>query len=102
MLETLPVDESDTESLLQAETVDVGAVKSQDAVLQGNKDMYQMFMIGMLTNGGAMDAGRVAMMMKMVVPGGFNFGEDEVRWLLQDLVEKGQVVEGGGVFGVKK
>jgi len=102
VLETLPVDESDTESLLQAETVDVGAVKSQDAVLQGNKDMYQMFMIGMLTNGGAMDAGRVAMMMKMVVPGGFNFGEDEVRWLLQDLVEKGQVVEGGGVFGVKK
>ena len=102
VLETLPVDETEIESLLQTETVDVGAVKSQDAVLQGNKDMYQMFMVGMLTNGGAMDAGRVAMMMKMVVPGGFNFGEDEVRWLLLDLVEKGQVVEGGGVFGVKK
>lgn len=104
VLESLPADEPSELSLLQPQgaEVEVGAVKSQDAVLQGNKEMYQMFMIGMLTNGGAMDAGRVAMMMKMVVPGGFNFGEDEVRWLLCDLVEKGRVVEGGGVFGVKK
>lgn len=104
VLESLPADEPEDLPLLpQPQEVDVGgAVKSQDAVLHGNKDMYQMFMIGMLTNGGAMDAGRVAMMMKMVVPGGFNFGEDEVRWLLGDLVDKGRVVEGGGVFGVKK
>ncbi|GAB7337523.1 hypothetical protein MBLNU457_g2845t1 [Dothideomycetes sp. NU457] len=102
VLESLPADEPSELSILPQQEVEVGAVKSQDAVLQGNKDMYQMFMIGMLTNGGAMDAGRVAMMMKMVVPGGFNFGEDEVRWLLGDLVEKGRVVEGGGVFGIKK
>ena len=80
----------------------ISSLKSANAVLKSNKDMYQMFMVGMLTNGGAMDAGRVGMMMRMVVPGGFEFGDDEVAWLLGDLVEQGRVVASGGVFAVKR
>ncbi|GAB7351344.1 hypothetical protein MBLNU459_g2031t1 [Dothideomycetes sp. NU459] len=76
----------------------MSAVKSQDAVLQDNKEMYQLFMIGMLTNGGAMDPARVTMMMKMVCPGGFAFGEDETKWLLADLVEQDKAVNNGGLY----
>lgn len=82
---------------------EVSAVKTQDAILMENKDMYQMFMVGMLTNGGAMDIARVTMMMKMVCPGGFAFGEQEVRWLLEDMAAQGKVAEGaGGAFAIKK
>ncbi|KAI4722726.1 hypothetical protein E4T48_00975 [Aureobasidium sp. EXF-10727] len=86
---------------IQADTV-ISAVKSQDAVLQDNKPMYEMFMMGMLTNGGAMDAARITMMMKMVVPGGYNFGEDETRWLLSGMEEQGKVVASGSSYSVKK
>lgn len=80
----------------------ISAVKSQDAVLHDNKAMYELFMVGMLTNGGAMDAARITMMMKMVVPGGYAFGEDETKWLLAGMVEQGKVVESGSNFAIKK
>lgn len=80
----------------------ISAVKSQDAVLQDNKEMYQLFMVGMLTNGGAMDPARITMMMKMVCPGGFAFGEDETKWLLADLVEQGKAVNNGASYSIKK
>jgi anaphase-promoting complex subunit 2 len=86
---------------MQADAI-ISAVKSQDAVLQDNKPMYEMFMMGMLTNGGAMDAARITMMMKMVVPGGYSFGEDETRWLLSGLEEQGKVVANGGNYAMKK
>ena len=80
----------------------LSAIKSQDAVLRDNKDTYELFMVGMLTNGGAMDAARITMMMKLVVPGGYAFGEDETRWLLGDLVQQGKVMESGSSFAIKK
>ena len=86
---------------MQADAI-ISAVKSQDAVLQDNKPMYEMFMMGMLTNGGAMDAARITMMMKMVVPGGYTFGEDETRWLLSGLEEQGKVIANGSNYAVKK
>ncbi|KAH0283647.1 hypothetical protein M436DRAFT_56887 [Aureobasidium namibiae CBS 147.97] len=86
---------------MQADAI-ISAVKSQDAVLQDNKLMYEMFMLGMLTNGGAMDAARITMMMKMVVPGGYTFGEDETRWLLSGLEEQGKVIANGSNYAVKK
>lgn len=80
----------------------ISAVKSLDKVLQDNKDMYQLFMVGMLTNGGAMDPARITMMMKMVCPGGYAFGEDETKWLLADLVEQGKATVAGASYSVKK
>ena len=80
----------------------LSSVKSHHAVLRDNREMYESFMIGMLTNGGEMDTGRMTMMLKMVMPGGFAYGEEEVRWLLGNLVDAGRVVQRGDGFGVKK
>lgn len=107
VLERLPPpgqDGSAISSSLHAQPVHdaaISAVKSQNAVLLDNKDMYEMFMIGMLTNGGAMDAARIAMMLKLTVPG-WVFGEEEVLWLLADLVEQGKCVQNGSVYSIKK
>jgi anaphase-promoting complex subunit 2 len=109
VLEKLPSAEEEEEAgavasaavTMQADTA-ISAVKSQDAVLQDNKPMYEMFIAGMLTNGGAMDVARVTMMMKMVVPGGYNYGEDETRWLLSSLEEQGSVVLSGNTYSIKK
>ncbi|TIA62778.1 hypothetical protein D6C77_02523 [Aureobasidium pullulans] len=86
---------------MQADTA-ISAVKTQDAVLQDNKAMYEMFIVGMLTNGGAMDATRITMMMKMVVPGGYNFGEDETKWLLAGLEEQGKAVSNGSTYSIRR
>lgn len=88
-------------SMAQADAA-ISAVKTQDAVLRDNREMYELFIVGMLTNGGAMDPGRITMMMKMVVPGGYAFGEDDTRWLLSGLVEVGKVVENGSNYAIKK
>lgn len=107
VLETLPSAEegqaasAPAPAAAQAEAT-ISAVKTQDAVLRDNKEMYELFMVGMLTNGGAMDPARITMMMKMVVPGGYAFGEDETKWLLSDLVEQGKVVESGSSYAIKK
>lgn len=105
VLETLPSADQDISAApaapVQAEAA-ISAVKSQDAVLQDNRPMYELFIVGMLTNGGAMDAARVTMMMKMVVPGGYNYGEDETKWLLAGLEEQGKVVNSGNTYSIKK
>lgn len=81
----------------------IAAVLSADAVMKENKEMYESFLIGMLTNGGAMDPARAAMMLSMVVPGGFPGGVEEVRELCEGLVRDGKVVDvGAGAFGIKK
>lgn len=109
VLETLPTsagEKGPTNTIAQApqaaDTAAISAVKSQDAVLRDNKEMYELFMIGMLTNGGTMDAARVTMMMKLVVPGGYAFGEEETKWVLAGLVEQEKVVQAGGGFAIKK
>ncbi|GAM88837.1 hypothetical protein ANO11243_068710 [Dothideomycetidae sp. 11243] len=104
VMETLPKEGESTAAVaapLQPDDA-VSSLKSQDAVLKDNKGMYEMFIIGMLTNGGAMDASRMAMMLKMVVPGGFNFGEDEVTWLLQGMESEGKVEKKGDMWAIKK
>lgn len=107
VLERLPTAEEESAAPTQAPLTAqadaaISAVKSQDAVLRDNREMYELFMIGMLTNGGAMDASRVTMMMKMVVPGGYNFGEEETKWLLAGLVEQGKALESGSSYAIKK
>ncbi|KAF2156980.1 hypothetical protein K461DRAFT_289339 [Myriangium duriaei CBS 260.36] len=104
VMETLPK-EGEKKSVMAVPTQKeeaVSALKTQNAVLKDNKPMYEMFIVGMLTNGGAMDAARVAMMLKMVVPGGFNFGEEEVTWLLQGMESEGKVERRGDTWAIKK
>lgn len=79
------------------------AVRSQQDLLNEKKDVYAAFIIGMLTAQGNMPVKRVLMMMRMMVVGGFPFGEEEVAGLLQELEGEGRVVGfGGEMWGVKK
>ncbi|RMZ70274.1 anaphase-promoting complex subunit [Pyrenophora seminiperda CCB06] len=78
-------------------------VKSQEEMLEEKKNVYTAFILGMLTNQGNMNVGRIFMMMKMMVQGGFPFGAEEVAKLLGELEEKGRVVKvGGDIWGVRK
>ncbi|KAF1362508.1 hypothetical protein EJ07DRAFT_163742 [Lizonia empirigonia] len=79
------------------------AVRSQQHLLNEKKDVYAAFIIGMLTAQGNMPVKRILMMMRMMVVGGFPFGEEEVGALLQDMEGEGKVVGlGGDTWGVKK
>jgi anaphase-promoting complex subunit 2 len=78
-------------------------VKSQSEMLEEKKDVYTAFILGMLTNQGNMNVGRIAMMMRMMVQGGFPFGPEEVKQLLGELEVDGKVVGmGGDVWSVRK
>jgi anaphase-promoting complex subunit 2 len=78
-------------------------VKSQSEMLEEKKSVYTAFILGMLTNQGNMPAARIAMMMRMMVQGGFSFGIEEVKWLLGELEGAGKVVGlGGDVWGIRK
>jgi len=80
----------------------VKGVKSQQDVLDQNMALYRQFVLGMLTNQGAMPAPRILMMLKMAVPGGFGGGVEELRGLLGGMAEEGILQGGGDVWGVKK
>ncbi|KAF2737932.1 hypothetical protein EJ04DRAFT_541611 [Polyplosphaeria fusca] len=80
-----------------------GSVKSQHDLLQEKKDVYMTFITSMLTNQGNLPVQRIAMMMKIMVAGGFPFGPEEVTILLEELENEGKVIGiGGDIWGIKK
>lgn len=79
------------------------AVRSAADLLAEKKGVYAAFIVGMLTAQGTMSTPRVLMMMRMMVVGGFPFGEEEVGALLEEMQGEGRVVGfGGGNWGVGK
>jgi anaphase-promoting complex subunit 2 len=85
------------------EAAQPAAVKTQADLLEEKKGVYNAFIVGMLTAQGNMPVMRIAMMMRMMVQGGFPFGEKEVGDLLAGLEGEGKVVSlGGGTWGVRK
>ncbi|KAF1843904.1 uncharacterized protein K460DRAFT_368772 [Cucurbitaria berberidis CBS 394.84] len=91
------------EELAAVQAAETNAVKSQSDLLSEKKDIYTAFIVGMLTNQGNMPVQRIAMMMRMMVQGGFPFGIDEVKGLLGEMEAGGKVVGlGGDVWGVRK
>jgi anaphase-promoting complex subunit 2 len=85
------------------EAAQPAAVKTQADLLEEKKGVYNAFIVGMLTAQGNMPVARIAMMMRMMVQGGFPFGEKEVGDLLSGLEDEGKVVAlGGGTWGVRK
>ncbi|KAF2641621.1 hypothetical protein P280DRAFT_479986 [Massarina eburnea CBS 473.64] len=91
------------QELAEVQAQQTSTVKSQADVLNEKRDVYEAFILGMLTNQGNMGVGRILMMMRMMVQGGFPFAEDEVRGMLVQLEERERVVGlGGDVWGVKK
>jgi anaphase-promoting complex subunit 2 len=78
-------------------------VKSQSEMLYEKKDVYTAFILGMMANQGNMNVGRITMMMRMMIQGGFPFGAEEVKQLLGELEGDGKVVAmGGDVWGIRK
>jgi anaphase-promoting complex subunit 2 len=73
------------------------AKESADAAAMEKMNLYWQFIVGMLTNQGAMPLARVVMMLKIVVPGGFPFSNEELREFLAGMVAKGklEIVSGG-------
>ncbi|KAF1946741.1 hypothetical protein EJ02DRAFT_218727 [Clathrospora elynae] len=91
------------EELATIQAEQTTTVKSQADLLEEKKDVYTAFIVGMLTNQGNMPGTRIAMMMRMMVQGGFPFGIEEVRGLLGEMEGGGKVVGlGGDVWGVRK
>lgn len=81
----------------------VSAVRTQEDLLMQNMEVYRQFVVGMLTAQGSMRAERILMMLKMALPGGFQFGLEEVGMVLGRLVDEGRLVAApGGAFGVSK
>ncbi|GAB1215292.1 hypothetical protein ATERTT37_004478 [Aspergillus terreus] len=73
------------------------AKESAEAAAMEKMNLYWQFIVGMLTNQGAMPLQRIVMMLKIAVPGGFPFSNEELREFLAGMVSKGklEIVSGG-------
>ncbi|EED23470.1 anaphase-promoting complex subunit ApcB, putative [Talaromyces stipitatus ATCC 10500] len=73
------------------------AKETANAATMEKMNLYWQFIVGMLTNQGAMPLQRIIMMLKIAVPGGFPFSNEELREFLASMVAQGklEVVSGG-------
>jgi len=67
------------------------AKEAEQRAKRAQMAVYQQFVVAMLTNQGAMPLPRVAMMLGMVVPGGFPYTNEELRDFLAGMVREGAV-----------
>lgn len=90
---------SDAEAaLVAAESAAAAAAKeSAQAAMMEKMHFYWQFVVGMLTNQGPMPLQRIIMMLKIAVPGGFPFSDDELKEYLAGMVSKGklEIISGG-------
>ncbi|KAL4970684.1 anaphase promoting complex subunit 2 [Aspergillus stella-maris] len=92
------VDVDSADAAANAEAAAAAAAKeSAEAAAMEKMNLYWQFIVGMLTNQGAMPLQRIVMMLKIAVPGGFPFSNEELREFLAGMVSKGKVeiVSGG-------
>lgn len=73
------------------------AKETAEAAAMEKMNLYWQFILGMLTNQGAMNLQKIVMMLKIVVPGGFPFSNEELREFLAGMVSKGklEIISGG-------
>lgn len=77
------------------------AVRSEEEIMKEKMEVFWQFVVGMLTNQGAMPLTRIVMMLKVVVPGGFPFGNDELKAFLEGRVKEGKLEVAGGQYRIK-
>ena len=77
------------------------AVLSEHEVAQEKMEVYWQYVVGMLTNGGPMALQQIVMMLKLTVPGGFPFGNEELKDYLEDGVMAGKLDFTGGIYKIK-
>ena len=78
------------------------AIRSEEDVALEKMNVFWQFIVGMLTNQGAMPLQRIVMMLKFAVPGGFPFGSEELREFLGAMVDEGKVELIGGNYKIVK
>ncbi|KAI5846684.1 hypothetical protein BZA05DRAFT_447326 [Tricharina praecox] len=64
------------------------------------RQVVEQFVIGMLTNGGAMNGDRIGMMLGMLVPGGFRWLNEELGEFLVEMKERGRIEHAPGGWKV--
>ncbi len=77
------------------------ALRSEEDIAQEKMEVFWQFVVGMLTNQGAMPLSRIVMMLKVVVPGGFPFGNEELKSFLEGRVREGKLEVVGGMYKIK-
>ncbi|KAL8660086.1 MAG: hypothetical protein Q9226_000078 [Calogaya cf. arnoldii] len=77
------------------------AIRSEEDIAQEKMEVFWQFVVGMLTNQGAMPLARIVMMLKVVVPGGFPFGNEELKSFLEGRVREGKLEVVGGQYKIK-
>ncbi|KAI4230310.1 MAG: hypothetical protein L6R36_000121 [Xanthoria steineri] len=77
------------------------ALRSEEDITQEKMEVFWQFVVGMLTNQGAMPLARIVMMLKVVVPGGFPFGNEELKGFLEGRVREGKLEVVGGQYKIK-
>lgn len=97
VLETLSDDQQHATNVVVSQE-QVSAVKSDDDILDENAAMYKMFIGGMLMNAGGMTLQRIHQMLKIAIPGGFPFGESDLRSLLQGMIDDSRLMSRGDVY----
>lgn len=88
-----------------AETVTAAAAPamlSEQEVARDKMEVYKQYVVGMLTNGGAMGLAQIVMMLKLTVPGGFPFGNEELKDFLEGEIRGGKLSFGGGMYRMVK
>ncbi|KAK4142629.1 uncharacterized protein C8A04DRAFT_38157 [Dichotomopilus funicola] len=102
-------DDGDGNRPMDAETADesaAGTTKQGDGLSakeRERREMYWRYIQGMLTNASAsMPLFQVAMMMKMLIPEGFPWSNDELQEFLGEKVAGGEMEIVGGKYRLKK
>lgn len=83
-------EKKDTDKAAEAATAEADAeAEAEEAT--SKMELYWKFIVGMLTNQGSMPLNQIIMMLKIVVPGGFPFSNDELRDFLGRMVSRGKL-----------
>ena len=117
VLETLPTTSADKATTAQANLAAVAAsasaasasaasatsaVRSEQDVNLEKMNVFWQYIVGMLTNQGAMPLQRIVMMLKFAVPGGFPFANEELKEFLGRKVEEEKLEFVGGSYRIVK
>lgn len=78
------------------------AIRSEEDVATEKMAVFWQFIVGMLTNQGAMPLARIVMMLKFAVPGGFPYGNEELKEFLGRMVTEGKLEVVGGSYRIVK
>jgi len=76
------------------------SMKNREDAMNEKMEEFWPFVVAMLTNQGALPAGKIVMMLKMVVTGGFPYGAEEMKEFLRGMIEEGRVELVGGAYRV--